>query len=115
METLFVRTESNTILQMDVDELVDGEPATTARERFEERVAKGELQIIGPCHQVANADGSGYVWAEDGEDDSDALARHTRRPPASRPSSRRSDTPAKHTKNDSGDDEAKGTAAKRDA
>lgn len=77
METVFVRTESGVVYQMDIDSLDDeGQPTTQLRERFDERVARGELTIIdGECVQVENFDKSGYHWVEVGADDKPARGR----------------------------------------
>jgi hypothetical protein len=67
METVFVRTESNTILQMDIDPHDDeGRPTTIARERFDEKLAKGQLQLVDAddVKKIANGDGTGYFWID---------------------------------------------------
>lgn len=88
-DTVFVRSTSGVILQMDV-------PATShARERFDQSVAKGDLALVDEAHAVTRPDGS--IWFVAGPDPSDApkepKSRRTSKPAAA-PAAAKTETPA---------------------
>ncbi|HQY16226.1 MAG TPA: hypothetical protein PLQ10_15985 [Ilumatobacteraceae bacterium] len=56
--TVFVRGAGGTIFEMDVP--TEG---TMARETWDGRLAKGELQIVDEAHWVEHADGTAHLVA----------------------------------------------------
>lgn len=91
METVFVRSQSGVIFAMDIDPLDDdGQPTTQRRERFDEQIAKGELQYVAGCvkdeWERTNEKGEvierGYTWRELVDDDAPKAKRGSKPKPA---------------------------------
>lgn len=88
-DTVFVRSTSGVIFEMDVPKVGH------ARERFDEAIAKGDLVLIDEAHPVTRPDGS--IWFVAGPADGQAAKPRRTSKPAPADDGQKA-TPAKATR-----------------